>query len=176
MATTSFRPVAVLIAVVASALHRAAAENPQNAVHLVTFWSDVNFGGDEFQQRMEPSICYNLADANNDRISSLNTHGNCVDLYTREDCSGGMFRMESNGTTRCQRDLLNCDMNNRVSSVRLCPRCRNSCYYDDDGRQIGGSGRSGREADDFGAEEVCQCNCNCAPVGACNGGNGDVYK
>lgn len=95
----------------------------------VTFWSDNNFSGDQYNIEMVYGECYRLG-VSNDRMSSMSTNGHCVDLFTRDDCFGGMFRMESNSSA-CHRNFGECDMNDRVSSVRLCPRCRNSCYFYD---------------------------------------------
>lgn len=91
--------------------------------NVVTFWSDSDFHGDEFHIEMQHGQCYKLG-ISNDRMSSMDTHGQCVDLYTRDDCNGGMFRLEPG--SECHRNFGNCDMNDRISSVRLCSSC-SSC-------------------------------------------------
>lgn len=91
--------------------------------NVITFWSDVDFRGDEFHIEMDHGHCYKLG-ISNDRMSSMDTNGQCVDLYTRDDCNGGMFRLEPGSA--CHRNFGNCDMNDRISSVRLCSRC-SSC-------------------------------------------------
>lgn len=93
----------------------------------VTFWSDVNFSGEEYHIEMAYGQCYKLG-ISNDRMSSMDTHGACVNLYTREDCFGGTFRLEPGSS--CHRNFGDCDMNDRISSVRLCGRgncCNCNC-------------------------------------------------
>lgn len=95
----------------------------------VTFWSDANFNGEEYHIEMDYGQCYKLG-ISNDRMSSMDTHGACVNLYTREDCFGGTFRLEPG--SQCHRNFGDCDINDRISSVRLCGRgncnnCNNGC-------------------------------------------------
>lgn len=91
----------------------------------VTFWSDVNFNGEEYHIEMVHGQCYKLG-ISNDRMSSMDTHGACVNLYTREDCFGGTFRLEPGSS--CHQNFGDCDMNDRISSVRLCGgNCNNGC-------------------------------------------------
>lgn len=126
----------------------------------VTFYSDTNFAGTTYNLDMRAGQCYRLGVAN-DRLSSVKTNGQCVDLYTRDDCFGGMFRSEAL-STECHRNLGDCDMNDRVSSVRLCPNCRYSCY----------GPRAEDGSDDLDEEALallaltelntCRCHCNCA--------------
>lgn len=127
----------------------------------VTFWSDTDFQGIQYTISMLPGQCYRLGVAN-DRLSSLSTNGQCVDLYTRSDCYGGMFRSEAQSTD-CHRNLGDCDMNDRVSSVRLCPRCRYSCYgpqpLDDDAEQLDEMELAQLELSEA---NTCRCQCNCA--------------
>lgn len=125
----------------------------------VSFWSDINHNGDVYHINMNPNQCYRLG-LSNDRLSSFKTNDQCVDLYTRADCSGGMFRSEAQ-STECHRNLGDCDMNDRVSSVRLCPKCRYSCY--------GPRSEDGSDDLDEAAmallelteRNTCRCQCNC---------------
>lgn len=133
----------------------------------ITFWSNTDFQGEQYNIDMEYGECYRLG-VSNDRLSSLSTNGHCVDIYTRNDCFGGMFRMESNSSA-CHRNFGDCDMNDRVSSVRLCPRCRNSCYsYDGQNTNY----------EDFnnGDPNMCHCNCNCGNGRGCNNNNNNYNK
>lgn len=91
----------------------------------VTLWSDFNFSGEEYHIDMVSGKCYKLG-ISNDRISSMNTRGACVNLYTRDDCFGETFRLEPGSS--CHQNFGECDMNDRISSVRLCGRgCNCNC-------------------------------------------------
>lgn len=90
----------------------------------VTFWSDFNFSGEEYHIDMVYGKCYKLG-ISNDRISSMSTQGTCVNLYTRDDCFGGNFRLEPGSS--CHSNFGDCDMNDRISSVRLCGRGCSNC-------------------------------------------------
>lgn len=115
-----------------------------STVHL---WSDINFQGQRYELNLVPGNCYPLTPR---RVSSLSTNGACVDLFTRDDCFGGTYRMEAH-TSECKRNFGDCDMNDQISSVRLCPRCRNTCYG-----QYGLIGVTQNVN-----ERVCNCECNC---------------
>lgn len=123
----------------------------------ISFWSRPYHRGDEYLLWMQPHRCYKLGWAS-DRLNSMATYGQCVDIFTRDDCFGGMFRIDAN-LSRCIQNLGECDMNDRVSSVRICPRCRNNCYYH--------AGDETGVLSEDGDEEVCLCHCNCPVPGVC---------
>lgn len=114
---------------------------------IVHIWSDINYQGQRYELDLQPGNCYPVA---SHRISSLSTYGLCVDLFTRNDCFGGTYRMDGY-SPECHRNFGDCDMNDQVNSLRLCPRCRNSCYG-----QYGLIGVTQNSA-----ERVCNCECNC---------------
>lgn len=105
----------------------------------IVFWSNTEFGGERYHVNMERGKCYKLG-VSNDRISSMDTNGHCVDLYTRNDCFGGNFRLGGQ-TAACHRNFGECDMNDKISSLRLCARNSELCDRD--------------------ADDQCNCNCNC---------------
>lgn len=154
------------IALAAILLTVAALANAADLIYPVTFWSLPNYRGDEFIMWLRPHVCYRLGWAS-DQLNSMATYGQCVDVYTRDDCAGGMFRVDGNQTLRCARNMGECDMNDRISSMRICPRCRNSCYYQPDG----GGGSWGSQTGDLEEiaedQDVCLCHCNCPVPGPC---------
>lgn len=117
------------------------------AASTVHLWSDIDFKGQRYELNLAHGHCYPLT---KQRVSSLSTYGVCVDLFTRDNCFGGTYRMEAH-TKECHRNFGDCDLNDRVSSIRLCPRCRNTCYG-----QYGLIGVSQNIA-----QRVCNCECNC---------------
>lgn len=126
----------------------------------VTFWSDTNFQGMEYHINMRPGQCYRLG-VSDDRLSSFSTYGQCVDLYTRSDCFGGMFRSEAQSTD-CHRNLGDCDINDRISSVRLCPRCRYSCYGPHNLDGADELDETEMAQLELSESNTCRCQCNCA--------------
>lgn len=84
---------------------------------VVTYFQNAGFKGDQFTLEMDKGTCYKLSFFN-DRISSINTHGNCVDVFIDAGCKGATFRIGP-GTT-CHNNLGDCGLNDSVSSLRLC--------------------------------------------------------
>lgn len=105
------------------------------SLRRVFFWTDMNWRGDKYTLHLSRSRCYRIGRAADKKFSSVNTNGECVELYTRDDCFGAMYRMEA-VTSRCHRNLGDCDLNDAISSVRLC---KELCYYGPNGNQDGGS-------------------------------------
>ncbi|KAE9551109.1 hypothetical protein FO519_005687 [Halicephalobus sp. NKZ332] len=64
------------------------------------------------------SGCTNLIPAWDDRASSINTHDNCIRVYTGRDCSE-RSRLISPGTY-CHSHLTECNMNKKISSMKPC--------------------------------------------------------
>lgn len=90
----------------------------------IFFWSDTNFRGTTYTLHMLRGRCYPIDASYQNQFSSVDTNGECVDLFTRSDCFGAMYRMEAL-SSRCHRNLGDCDMNDAISSVRMC---RETCY------------------------------------------------
>lgn len=106
-----------------------------SSVRRVFFWTDMNWKGDRHTLHLTRSRCYRIDRSADKKFSSVNTNGQCVELYTRDDCFGAMYRMEA-VTSRCHRNLGDCDLNDAVSSVRLC---KELCYYGQNGGTDGGT-------------------------------------
>lgn len=105
----------------------------RSGIRRVFFWTDVGMRGDRYTLHMARNRCYRIAQSADKQFSSVNTNGECVELYTRDDCFGAMYRMESL-VSACHRNLGDCDLNDRVSSVRLCKeRCWQGGYYGNNG-------------------------------------------
>lgn len=105
------------------------------SVRRVFFWTDINWQGDRHTLHLTRSRCYRIDQSSDNKFSSVNTNGQCVELYTRNDCFGAMYRMEA-VTSRCHRNLGDCELNDAVSSVRLC---KELCYYGQNGGADGGT-------------------------------------
>lgn len=99
----------------------------------IFFWTDTNFRGNTYTLHMRRGHCYPIGAAYQNQFSSVDTNGECVDLFMRTDCFGAMYRMEAL-STRCHRNLGDCDINDAVSSVRLC---QETCYN----QQTGGNNK-----------------------------------
>lgn len=84
---------------------------------VVTYFQNAGFSGDQYTLDMDPGTCYNLSFFN-DRISSINTHGNCVTIYIESDCHGASFNVKPGSD--CHSNLGQCGMNDKVSSLKLC--------------------------------------------------------
>lgn len=84
----------------------------------ITFWADVDNQGESVHIEMEHGQCIGI-EMPSDELVSLNSYGKCVELYTRDDCMGGKFRLDHDSP--CHRSLGDCDINDRVRSMRLCP-------------------------------------------------------
>lgn len=157
----------ILVAATAAGCFSQRAVSAADLIYPVTFWSRPYYRGEEFLMWLRPHICYRLGWAS-DQLNSMATYGQCIDVYTRDDCAGGMFRVDGNQTHRCARNMGECDMNDRISSMRICPRCRNSCYYQPGGGGWGGGGgQQTGNLEEIGDEEVCLCRCNCPVPGPC---------
>lgn len=84
---------------------------------VVTYFQNAGFGGDQNTLDMTRGTCYNLSFFN-DRMSSINTHGNCVTIYIESNCHGASFNIKPG--TDCHSNLGQCGMNDKVSSLQLC--------------------------------------------------------
>lgn len=84
---------------------------------VVTYFQNAGFSGDQFTLEMDRGTCYNLGFFN-DRISSMNTHGNCVTVYIESNCHGASFNIKPG--SECHRNFGDCGMNDKVSSLQLC--------------------------------------------------------
>lgn len=83
---------------------------------VITYYIDANFkkfGGTVDLTKQ----CYNMP-RDNDKMSSINTGGACVEIFVNNNCNGYSYRV-SPGTT-CHSNLKQCGMNDKVSSLRLC--------------------------------------------------------
>ena len=67
----------------------------------------------------EGNKCHNLPLGFNDSISSINTHGFCARLYDLPNCDGQAIDVQP-GSNCLHRQLNDCNMNDKVSSIRSC--------------------------------------------------------
>lgn len=82
----------------------------------VTYYSDANFGGAQHSVDLRGK-CHTLNKFDN-RISSIDSHGNCVVIFSGRGCRGKSFRVAPG--TVCHRNLNECGLNDKVTSMRLC--------------------------------------------------------
>lgn len=85
---------------------------------VVTYYKDSNFRGSQNTIDMRRGQCYGLSRGWNDKISSFNTHGACIVAFIDGGCSGASYRIAPG--TNCHRNLGECGLNDRVSSLKLC--------------------------------------------------------
>lgn len=93
--------------------------NGSSASEVITYYLKSYFRGPSTSIRTERGICYSLIDSyNNNRMSSIDPGKNCMDLYMGANCRGTSIRVSPGSV--CKRDLSNCQMDNVVSSFKLC--------------------------------------------------------
>jgi len=83
----------------------------------VTYYQNAGFKGDQNTIDISPGVCVNLQLFKN-RVSSINTRGNCINVYIQAGCSGATARIAPG--TGCHSNLGDCGMNDSVRSLRLC--------------------------------------------------------
>ncbi|CAL8135074.1 unnamed protein product [Orchesella dallaii] len=84
----------------------------------ITIYDDVNAGGASYYLDLSYSYCTNIPSDWNDRISSINTYGNCAIGYEHSDCRGRGERFAP-GTPH-HGDLTNLDFNDQITSFKRC--------------------------------------------------------
>lgn len=86
----------------------------------VAFYQDINHSGDSQTFNLCSNDCVNLRTNEiwNDRFSAVNTANGCIIMFEHADCQGRAVRVEPG--TNCHASFLECDMNDKVSSLKLC--------------------------------------------------------
>lgn len=87
--------------------------------HLVTVYDYVQFGGESYTVDMKPGRCYDFSFFN-DRISSINSHGHCVNLYADRGCRGDSLTIRPGSASHNDLRADNVDFNDKTSSLRFC--------------------------------------------------------
>ena len=62
--------------------------------------------------------CFNLGHGQNDRASSINTHGRCFILFEHGDCQGRSMKVAPN--ENCNSHFQHCNFNDVTSSFKIC--------------------------------------------------------
>jgi hypothetical protein len=86
---------------------------------VVTYYEFEDFYGPSRRHDLKPNTCYNLK-AWKHRISSIDTHGNCVILWTDEDCTGRKLVVAPRKGCILPHKLLYCGFGDSASSIQLC--------------------------------------------------------
>lgn len=86
----------------------------------VTFYQDINHSGDAQSFNLCSNDCVALGTNEiwNDRFSSVNTANGCIIMFEDTNCQGRAVRVEPG--TNCHGSFLDCTMNDKVSSLKLC--------------------------------------------------------
>ena len=85
---------------------------------VISYYMDANFEGwEQNTLDVQPDICVNLQYLN-DKLSSINTHGACINVFVDADCVGASYRIEPGSD--CHNNLGQCGLNDMVNSFRLC--------------------------------------------------------
>ncbi|CAL8116341.1 unnamed protein product [Orchesella dallaii] len=88
----------------------------------ITFYDHSNGGGDSIIYTVYGTGCNNLSSEWNNRISSVNTHDNCILAWEHADCTGRSERIAP-GTLH-NGHLAGFGFNNAISSFQLYPTSR----------------------------------------------------
>lgn len=90
--------------------------NQVRADTLVTYYDDSFYRGERNTVNLDAG-CINLSYFE-DRISSIDTRGNCVKVFNRHNCQGDSRRIEPGSSGHS--NLKDVDFNDRISSLRRC--------------------------------------------------------
>lgn len=88
-----------------------------SADRLISYYDDIQFRGEEYTRNLRPGLCVDFTSFNK-RISSINTHGNCVQIFEDYGCQGD-YRTLSPGS-QGHNNLGHAGFNDRTSSMQLC--------------------------------------------------------
>ncbi|ODM91212.1 Protein PRY1 [Orchesella cincta] len=86
----------------------------------ITFFEHSNYEGESIKFTRTNSDCANLPGNWNDRISSVDTHGNCIVVWEHGGCSGKSERIAPG--TRSHNHLAAIGFNDQISSYQLCSK------------------------------------------------------
>ena len=85
---------------------------------MVTYYIHPEFQGQSDTVNLLGGVCHSLKAPFDKQLSSMNTWNSCVTLYRKSDCSGISFSLYP--TTPCHDRFLDCDMEDIISSMKLC--------------------------------------------------------
>jgi len=98
-----------------------------------------NFNGEKLNVCIESdSKCYNLNDKWNNKVSSINTHNQCVVLYEKHNCKGSYIETFADEEGYHQ-NLKAISFDNKVSSMSLCTYLNQVGWYSIDRFDFWGS-------------------------------------
>ncbi|CAL8143323.1 unnamed protein product [Orchesella dallaii] len=89
-----------------------------SSAESVRFYEHRDHQGSSIRQSVFGSNCVNLPHVWNDRISSINTEGNCIIIFEHGGCSGSSEALYP-GTFNHD-DLGGIGWNDKISSFKLC--------------------------------------------------------